>query len=386
LPALVFAIMAAACAAVVALSPPTVIPLSDERNPLESVARQGTRISPERAAELEARLIDFPDDERARAMLIGYYGTKHGDRAATAVAKGPHALWFIENRPELRTLGHARLNGHTDPTAYPVGTELWKGHRKSRPGDLNVLANMANHCRFGATELQIEVLEEGMSLDPTSAFWPGNLGEALLTQAERLDMKNRYSRGPGSSSAALESKSRALRDRALELFATAIALEKNRIRLRNWTSGAAEAAFLAKRYDVARPRARRVLLNEVLSVLEAPNFRSIRFHEDAHDLHDAHTFLGVIALAEGDAATAGNHLLASAANEGSPVMRSFGPNMRLAKALLEAGEREPVLKYFERCGEFWRMDRGLLAEWTKIVEAGEVPSDRDFYWRNAVER
>jgi hypothetical protein len=58
---------------------------------------------------------------------------------------------------------------------------------------------------------------------------------------------------------------------------------------------------------------------------------------------------------------------------GSPQMNSFGPNMQLAKALLEKGEKDVVLEYFKRCATFWKMGKSQLAGWTASVKTGEIP-------------
>jgi len=42
------------------------------------------------------------------------------------------------------------------------------------------------------------------------------------------------------------------------------------------------------------------------------------------------------------------------------ISNSFGPNVSLAKDLLEKGERDTVVEYFEACKKFWKMDRGIL--------------------------
>jgi hypothetical protein len=54
-------------------------------------------------------------------------------------------------------------------------------------------------------------------------------------------------------------------------------------------------------------------------------------------------------------------------------MNSFGPNMTLAKALIESGEKATVLEYFDLCGEFWRLHRGRLDDWREAVKAGRTP-------------
>jgi hypothetical protein len=67
------------------------------------------------------------------------------------------------------------------------------------------------------------------------------------------------------------------------------------------------------------------------------------------------------------------YLLEAGKSPGSPQMDSFGPNMSLAKDLLEKGERDTVLQYFDLCRKFWKMDYGKLDQWSNEVKAGEIP-------------
>jgi len=51
--------------------------------------------------------------------------------------------------------------------------------------------------------------------------------------------------------------------------------------------------------------------------------------------------------------------------------------MTLAKLLLEAGEHDVVLQYFELCGVFWKHDiPGSLPAWTADVREGRIPDFR----------
>ena len=70
---------------------------------------------------------------------------------------------------------------------------------------------------------------------------------------------------------------------------------------------------------------------------------------------------------------AAEYLLKAGATSGSPQLDSFGPNMSLAKELLEKDQREPVLLYFELCRKFWEMGGERLDRWTKEVNAGITP-------------
>lgn len=90
-------------------------------------------------------------------------------------------------------------------------------------------------------------------------------------------------------------------------------------------------------------------------------------------IQDSNQVLGRLALAEGRVDEAKKRLLASADSEGSPQMNSFGPNMQLAKELLEKGETEVVLQYFERCRRFWEMGGDRLDAWAEAVQQGRAP-------------
>jgi hypothetical protein len=86
--------------------------------------------------------------------------------------------------------------------------------------------------------------------------------------------------------------------------------------------------------------------------------------------------LGHVALQRGNLEQAGQYLLAAAATPGSPNLDTSGPNMVLAKELLEKGQSDVVLQYFALCKNFWKMDRGKLDEWSATVRRGEVPDFR----------
>lgn len=91
-------------------------------------------------------------------------------------------------------------------------------------------------------------------------------------------------------------------------------------------------------------------------------------------VHDGNMVLGLIAVRRGDLAQAKLYLVESAKTTGSPMLDSFGPNMLLAKALLEKGERDAVLEYFTRCKSFWKMGADRLDAWSATVRQGGMPS------------
>ncbi len=89
-------------------------------------------------------------------------------------------------------------------------------------------------------------------------------------------------------------------------------------------------------------------------------------------IHDGHAVLGLVALREGRLPDAKEELLLATRTSGSPQLDTFGPNMMLAKELLERGEDATVLRYFEACGRFWEHPE-TLAAWSADVRAGRMP-------------
>jgi TonB family protein len=83
--------------------------------------------------------------------------------------------------------------------------------------------------------------------------------------------------------------------------------------------------------------------------------------------------LGRIAVREDNLALAGQYLLAAGATPGSPQLDSFGPNVSLARELIEKGQSDVVLQYFALCKRFWKMDHGKLDEWSATVRRGGIP-------------
>ncbi|MFF3226864.1 hypothetical protein ACFYV7_29000 [Nocardia suismassiliense] len=126
----------------------------------------------------------------------------------------------------------------------------------------------------------------------------------------------------------------------------------------------AKDSFTAGDIEAAREYAQ-----ELLAI--APGFRDNWNYGNA--IHDANMVLGRIALCEGRVDDAKGHLLAAGNSPGSPQMDTFGPNMSLAKDLLERGERLVVLEYFELCRRFWEMHNGRLDRWSQLVVIGVVP-------------
>ena len=127
---------------------------------------------------------------------------------------------------------------------------------------------------------------------------------------------------------------------------------------------AAKLAFVQGEFEEAEKYARE---------LQSLTAGFVDEQDKGQGIHDANLVLGRLALRKGDVDDAKGYLLAAGQTSGSPGLNSFGPNMSLAKDLLEQGEQEVVLEYFELCRLFWEMDQGRLDKWVKQAKRGRVP-------------
>lgn len=93
-------------------------------------------------------------------------------------------------------------------------------------------------------------------------------------------------------------------------------------------------------------------------------------------IHHANLILGRIALKEGNVAAAKDYFLKAGQTPGSPQLNTFGPNMMLAKELLELGEKDVVLEYMDLCTRFWQAQLREMAgfySWQQQIINGEIP-------------
>ena len=132
-------------------------------------------------------------------------------------------------------------------------------------------------------------------------------------------------------------------------------------------SRAAKLSFAVYRTEDARRFAKDAL------TLDDKYSRGVPDAANGDVVHDANLVLGRIAVHEGRLEEAKRNLLAAGQSHGSPSLGTFGPNMSLAKDLLEKGEQETVLQYMEQCRKFWSMGGPKLDEWINDIHAGRIP-------------
>jgi hypothetical protein len=139
-----------------------------------------------------------------------------------------------------------------------------------------------------------------------------------------------------------------------------------------------EAALLAGHLERAAD-----LAKSVISLEQEISGRRRR-HDSSFEIHSAHIVLGHVALQTGDLAAAQRHLLAAADVSGrDPVLRTYGPDLELAQALLEEGLRESVLEYLKTWRrKRWTVGRELLDWWIdQISQARPARVNKEKYLR-----
>lgn len=103
----------------------------------------------------------------------------------------------------------------------------------------------------------------------------------------------------------------------------------------------------------------------------APQFKDDWNYGNA--IHDGNMVLGRVALRQGNVEDAKSFLLAAGKTPGSPQLDSFGPNLALAKDLLEQGHKDVVIEYLDLCARFWKKQFNDIDNWKSEIRSGKMP-------------
>jgi len=92
-------------------------------------------------------------------------------------------------------------------------------------------------------------------------------------------------------------------------------------------------------------------------------------------IHHGNLYLGRIAIINGNINEAKKYLIKAGKTKGSAQLNSFGPNMALAKELLEAGEKDIVIQYIDLIKKFWNRiwSWRRTQKWKKQIRQGKIP-------------
>ena len=312
-----------------------------------SLTMIGGRLTAEEAKSLEKEIKQNPGDVASRTKLLGYYSGKQFKNQSAREAKQKHVLWLILKSPESEVLGlpYGTLNAILNADGYSQGKKAWIDQLKRKPKNLKLLDHSSRFFLHHDRELAKESLQKAQSLDVDNPKWPAELGQLYM-----LDM----------ITSSLKVKSDAAR-KALEQFEKAYKLSTDMARDALLQS-LAKVAFAANKPTKAKKYADKML---------SQNISNWNY---GNNIHHGNIILGRIALTLDDVEEAKERLIKAGKTPGSPQLNSFGPNMTLAKELLQRGEKDVVLKYIELCSKFWKMGKTRLDEWSVVVKDGKIPN------------
>ncbi len=311
-------------------------------------ALEGMKLSVEDAQQLEETLKHKPEDLSIRAKLLGYYSSRHLRSEWIDGIAEREVLWLIEHHPEARLAGlpYAQFDANSNPSAYQEVAALWKQQVSVRTNEAPVLRNAANYFLLQDPVLAEDLLKKGAALEPQNPEWPSALGHLYLLRVRKKTPEE----AKLATAAALDQYERAyaLTPEAYKSFLL---------------DDLAKTAFDAGETNKARMYAEK-MLQEAQQQQKDWN--------RGNDVFFGNLVLGRLALKAGDIEQAKHYLIEAGKTPGSPQLNSFGPNMTLAKELLEKGQTEVVLEYFDLCAKFWRY-QPRLTEWGVAVKQGAIP-------------
>ncbi len=318
---------------------------------------KGYRLSGPEAEKLEKTLLADPKNLIAHITLVAYYTSQHDE--LSRIKKSEQTLWLIQNIPDreiLHDVAYARLTKFDK--GYEEAKQLWLKHLETYHNNTVVLANAAEFFILSDKPLSEKLFKQLAVADPKNPRWPNELGHLYMLELQSASYTPQKEPKTGADKSGLAAN-------AYQNFERAYRLQRNDQEKRMLMSQLATSALEAGEIETAQLWA----LEALKDATTATSDWSV-----ANSVHHAHIILGRIALRSGDLAEAGKHLIQASQSQGSPQLDSFGPNMMLAKELLEKGERDAVIQYFKKCASFWKNDRGQLVQWAAIVREGGIPS------------
>jgi tetratricopeptide (TPR) repeat protein len=317
------------------------------------LAMTGRNLSAEAARSLETQVKTAPGDVAARTQLLGYYMRLAFSSSEAKEARQQHILWLIRNQPDAPILStpFARLDMHLDSSAYEASRKAWLDQVDRQPKNAAILGSAAAYLLLNDSETAASLYQRAEAAEPQNPQWSEHLGHLYSLGLARKTGEEKQKSAKASLAAYERSLAEMQNDRER-------AAEQRDGLLPDIATIALEAGETAKARSYAEEMLKKA--GDDSSCWNGGNL-----------VHHGHLVLGRLALRDGDTKTAQEHLLAAGKTKGSPQLNSFGPNMTLAKELLEKGERQTVLEYFKLCEAFWK--KSELEAWTREVQAGKIP-------------
>lgn len=256
-------------------------------------------------------------------------------------------LWFIDRCPEHAE--YCRLGvALQDPVARQAVLDGWCETVRAHPDRVGVLTAAASFFSYEQPLLALELYLRAAALEPTEyshPFWVASSYRRLAEISTEAESMRR-----------LMKEAVVWKERATGYIVDPDERCESIYEALGW-------AFRAEAWDDVGRLATSLLATAV----------DDDGAEDEVWIHQGEIALGHVALEREDLESAKQHLVRSLGINWRPEKNSYTPSTELARKLLKLGEQDVVLEYFSLCGQFWAVGSPFLQEWTKQVEAGNMP-------------
>jgi hypothetical protein len=345
-----FALTFVFCCYASAQNPPSSPDASSSAAPINFDFRKSSALTDAEAHALEDSIKANPEDAASRAILLGYYFIHQSSQRGDVDARRDQILWMVGNRPADHFSGtpFCQIVPTTDPEGYAAARTLWRQQTEKFSQSAAVLANAAECLSLQDAGAATELYKRAEMVDPNNPDWPQDLAYLYWRQEPATNPSDQ-----------LERRRKALAEFE-RCYALSTAPDDRFYSLTPLPNAAVDSGDNAKATAYAKQ-----LLLQAESCKDDWNY--------GNAIHEANLALGRVALASGDTATAKARLLDAGATPGSPQLDSYGPNMELARELLQKGEKDVVLEYFDLCAKFWTKGGVRLDSWRQKINAGGMP-------------
>jgi hypothetical protein len=285
----------------------------------------GSDLSDKRVAQIERRLLEDSSNLELRLLLLGFYerGSHHdGDVRSEEFLR--HLIWMIQNHPDNQVLSHMQ-NYCYDNHSFRRAKWHWLRAVKLNSSNPTILNNAAHCFRSPAPKLAEKMWRKAQEIEPLNEEWPRELSFLF-----RLAIYKR--------------KSRVFAERCIEEGKKALELHKKfpknsyletymEMTVRQLAEVSLEFGLLSDAKHFGLYLTKRGLRDGKLT----------RKHKFEH--HMGNSILGTAELTAGNIEGAREHLLKMPVL-GDPYWRH---DLLLARAMLEAGEKQSVVEYLNDC-------------------------------------
>jgi tetratricopeptide (TPR) repeat protein len=294
------------------------------------------------------------------AFYLGYACARGGMPAELLPNVVARIRWLIEHHPGSQLMFVVGVYARpTDFAAYDELRAAWLVAITAHGSEVPVLKNAANFFQEWDADRTEALLRRVLELAPADLLSSMALSGKLMQRAQTWT--EMHATSGESNSIRFDPLLVAEAIRILEAALASVPETEDTSALLMELTEAAAAANDWQKCELAAQR-----------LLDCVGARDLGWmHGNA--VFYGHTGIGRAALRRGDIEESKRRLLAAVAMSGSPQLSSFGPNMSLARELLEVGEREVVLEFFERCRGFWKLHLDLLDSWKDVVLQGDIP-------------